>query len=166
MKTLLILRHAKSSWADMSLDDYERPLNKRGKRDAPRIGRLLRTEDLLPDLVISSKARRARRTARAVADASGFEGELALTDEFYHASPEAYIEVLCELPAEFDCVMIVGHNPGLEYLLEMMTDEDERMPTAALAQVSLLIDTWAQLDVDTVGKLVRLWRPRELPEGL
>lgn len=162
MKTLLILRHAKSSWKNPSLDDHDRPLNKRGKRDAPRMGKLLRKKDLVPDLIISSTARRARKTAKVVAKASHYDGEIRLTRSLYHAGPAEYLEVLRDLPDDYQRVMVVGHNPGMEELLELLTDIPEFMPTAALAQVALPIDRWAELDDTVPGELRKLWRPREL----
>lgn len=162
MKTLLILRHAKSSWSDASLSDHDRPLKRRGKRDAPRMGRLLRDEELLPDLVISSSARRALSTAEAAASASGFEGQIEVTRAFYHADPETYIERLKLLPNEIDRVLIVGHNPGVEMLLAELTGFHERMPTAALAQVDLPVEEWTDIALDSGGFLENLWLPREL----
>jgi phosphohistidine phosphatase len=165
MKLLLILRHAKSSWKDRSLDDHDRPLNKRGKRDAPRMGQLLRQEDLLPDLILSSTAVRARTTAEMVADASRYRGPLELVPELYAAEPEVYTNLLGRLNEDSSSVMVVGHNPGLEQLLHTLTGMEESLPTAALAKVELEIDAWSELDRSRRGSLVRLWRPRELDKG-
>jgi len=162
MKTLLILRHAKSSWSDPSLADHDRPLNKRGKRDAPSMGELMRSEELTPDLIISSSAKRARTTAEIVAEYSGYEGEMWLERDLYAAEAEAYLATLKSLPDEYKTVMVVGHNPGLEELVEELTEDYERMPTAALAQVSLPIERWRELDDETEGELVYVWRPKEL----
>jgi phosphohistidine phosphatase len=162
MKTLLILRHAKSSWKDASLADHDRPLKKRGKRDAPRMGQLLRQEDLLPDLVVSSTAKRARITAERVMEESGYEGEILLSRDLYAFGAEPYLETLSELPQEYDRVMVVGHNPGMEELIELLTGEYQRFPTAALAQIELPIESWRQIDDDCEGRLVNLWRPKEL----
>jgi phosphohistidine phosphatase len=162
MKTLLILRHAKSSWDNARLTDYERPLNKRGKIDAPRIGKLLREQELVPDLIITSSAERALATAEAVALASGYEQEIKATRSFYHADPEAYLDVLRQLDDSLERVMAVGHNPGMEELLEELTGLWEQMSTAALAQISLPINQWSELDEETTGELVNLWRPKEL----
>lgn len=162
MKTLLILRHAKSSWKDSEIADHERPLNKRGKKDAPRMGRLLREEGLQPDLIISSTARRARSTAEAVAEESGFGGDVQLSQDLYAAGSEAYIDALHSLPDEIASVLVVGHNPGLEELLENLSGENESLPTAALARVTLPILHWQELTAETQGKLEGLWRPREL----
>jgi phosphohistidine phosphatase len=162
MKRLLILRHAKSSWKDERLSDFERPLNKRGQFDAPRMGRLLAQRDLTPQLIISSAAKRARLTAEAVAAASGYTEDIYLTRDLYLASPEEYIDVLSEQGAGHDTVMVVGHNPGIEDLLELLIDYWERMPTAALANVELPIIDWHELTPETQGSLMDLWRPQEL----
>jgi phosphohistidine phosphatase SixA/predicted ArsR family transcriptional regulator len=162
MKTLLVLRHAKSSWKDTNIPDHDRPLNKRGKQDAPRMGLLLRSEDLLPDLIVSSTAKRARDTVKYVAEESGYGGDILWSESLYAAEPQAYIETLRNLPAGFERVMVVGHNPGLEELIAMLTDEWEPMPTAALAEITLQIDNWSDIGYEPVGKLVKVWRPREL----
>ena len=121
MKSLLILRHAKSSWKHPELTDHDRPLNKRGKRDAPRMGEILRSAHLMPEAITSSTAARARATAEAVAKASGYKGKIALNRSLYAAGPEAYLKVLHELSDHYKRVLVVGHNPGLEELLEMFT---------------------------------------------
>jgi phosphohistidine phosphatase len=158
----LILRHAKSSWKDTGLADHDRPLTKRGQRDAPRVGRLLRDENLTPDLILSSTARRALDTAEAVAEAGKYEGEIESRPEFYMAGPEAYFRALRALSDDYECVMVIGHNPGLEELAEALTGESETMPTAALAQVELTLERWRDLSDETEGRLVNVWRAREL----
>lgn len=162
MKTLLILRHAKSSWNNARLSDHQRPLNQRGRQDAPRMGRLLRTEELVPDLIISSTAERALATAEAVALSSGYEAEIRSTRLLYHAEPEAYLDAVRQTDDARECVMVVGHNPGVSELLERLTGDQEQMPTAALAQILLPIKSWRELNEATEGQLVNLWRPREL----
>ena len=162
MKTLLILRHAKSSWKNPGLADYDRPLNQRGKRDAPRMGQLLKKENLTPDAILCSTAKRARDTAEAIAETSGYEGEIEFKPEFYMGDPEAYRRALRGVSDDCQCVMVVGHNPGLEELVETLSGEAETMPTGALAQVSLPIQRWRQLADETKGKLINVWRPKEL----
>src|SRR5688500_15561286 len=110
MKTLLLLRHAKSSWKDDSLDDHDRPLNERGKQEAPRMGQLLLDEQLLPDIILSSDAKRARRTVEKVCDAAGYRGETVLTSELYLANAAGYLKVLSRLPEHVSRVLVVGHN--------------------------------------------------------
>ena len=121
MKTLLLLRHAKSSWKDGDLDDHDRPLNGRGKRDAPRMGRLLAEERLLPELILCSSAKRCRKTAEHVIAESGYRGETRLTGELYEAGAEKLREVLAGLAGEPTRVLLIAHNPGLEELLELFT---------------------------------------------
>ncbi len=162
MKTVLILRHAKSSWSNPGLADIDRPLNKRGKRDAPRMGALLREQDLVPDIILSSPARRARKTVQAVSDISSYPGEIEVVQDFYPGDPETFIETLASLPDQVDSVMIVAHNPGLEELLYELSGESARMPTSALAQVALPLKSWQDLEDEVQGKLVNLWRVKEL----
>jgi len=162
MKTLLVLRHAKSSWNDSSLDDHERPLNERGRRDAPRMGELVQEYGLLPDLVVSSDAVRAQLTAEAVVESAGYTGEILLDERLYLASPAEIILVLRTMREDAGTIMIVGHNPGLEELVEQLTGERQDLPTAALAQIALPIDRWDDLEISTRGTLVGHWRPGEL----
>ena len=162
MKKLLVLRHAKSSWKDTGISDHDRPLNKRGKEAAPLMGQVLYEEDLVPEAILSSTALRARQTADLVAEASGFEGEIVYLEDFYHAWPSDYLDALRVLSDDIDSAMIVGHNPGMEMLLEMLTGESERFPTAALALIYLPIVYWSQLNDETEGEFVDLWLPRML----
>ena len=162
MKTLLLMRHAKSSWANDGQVDWERPLNERGQRDAPHMGQWLRQQGLAPDVVISSTARRAVDTAAAVIDASGFGGEWLREGSLYAAEPEAFFEVLHGVPETCGTVLVIAHNPGIEEVIEALTGEAETMPTAALAQISLPIENWQALLPDVEGKLEQVARPREL----
>jgi phosphohistidine phosphatase len=163
MKTLLVLRHAKSSRDDPARDDHERPLNERGRRDAPGMGALVREYGLLPDVVISSDAVRARLTAEAVARSARYAGEILLDERLYMASAARILSRLRTVRENAGIVMIVGHNPGLEELVERLTGELQELPTAALAQISLPIDRWRDLKRSTRGTLVGCWRPKELP---
>jgi len=162
MKTLLLVRHAKSSWRHADLADHERPLNKRGKRDAPRMGRLLRDEGLTPDVILSSTAERAQKTAQAITETSGCKGGIELVEDLYHGGPSACITLLRRLPDRCERVAVVGHNPGIEDLLTVLTRADEMLPTAAVAHVVLPVSQWRDLSETTEGTLVTVWRPREL----
>jgi phosphohistidine phosphatase len=108
MKSVLILRHGKSSWKDPELTDHDRPLNKRGKRDAPHIGAFLKNEHLDPVVIISSTAIRTRTTAEAVSKASGYKGEIKLNRSLYAAGPNAYLDVMDDLSDDYVRVLIVG----------------------------------------------------------
>lgn len=164
MKTFLVLRHAKSSWDNLRLADHDRPLNERGKADAPRIGRLLKRLDLTPDLIITSSAERALATAEAVAMDSSYERALTVTRQLYHAEPAAYLAAVRKHARDEACVMVIGHNPGIAELVEQLSGQYEAMPTAALAQFQLAIDDWQRLTEGTPATLVQVWRPRELAE--
>ena len=161
-KTLLVLRHGKSSWEDASLQDIERPLNKRGKRDAPRMGKLLAELGLIPDLIISSNARRANDTAKAVSEYCGYQGIIELGSSFYSADLNAYLEALRLVPDRNTTVLIVGHNPAVEDLVLALTKKITPMQTCALARIDLEIDRWRDLDKNIEGNLMKVWRPSEL----
>lgn len=159
MKTLLLLRHAKSSWKYDDLADHDRPLKKRGEQAAVLMGELIRKHDLTPQRILSSTARRALKTAELVAVACHYEERIIATRAFYGAEPDDFVNVLRGLADADERVMIVGHNPDLEMLLESLTGALESLPTAALAQVALPIDSWKALAEDTPGRLVRFWSP-------
>ena len=162
MRTLLLLRHAKSSWKHRELSDHDRPLNGRGKRDAPRMATLLAELRLRPDLILSSTAKRARRTAEAVAQRCAHEGLAQLDRRLYLADPADIVDVLREVGGRSPCVLLIGHNPGLEALVAQLTGYVEPLPTAGLAHIELPIRGWRSLRLTTRGRLVNLWRPREL----
>ena len=161
MKTLLLMRHAKSSWDQPELPDHERPLNKRGLRDAPRMGKLLLENKLTPELILSSSAKRARDTASHVAQACHYEGEPELLDVLYETSAWNYIKTLHVLPNAYERVLIVGHNPVLEALLLTLASTYRQMPTAAIAHLELPTQRWDVLrEVDAT--VVNLWTPKTL----
>lgn len=162
MKSVLILRHAKSSWKHPDIDDHDRPLNKRGKRDAPIMGNLLKNERLVPDLIISSTAKRAHSTAKDVAKSSGYKGKITLDHSLYAAEPAAYIDVLHHLSNEYTRVLMVGHNPGVEELVSMITGEEHLMPTCSLVHIQFPINSWNEIKYKARGKLLGTWQPREL----
>ncbi len=163
MKTLLIMRHAKSSNKDDDITDHERPLNKRGQLAGPRMGRLLKEEGLVPDLILSSSAKRARMTAEAVADQSGYAGEVRVSTDLYATGPGAFIRALQFTPKDANRVLVVGHNPGMEELVEVLTKQVKTLPTASIVQIDLPIHSWKEISETTQGELVYFWKPRELP---
>ncbi|WP_425613481.1 histidine phosphatase family protein [Anatilimnocola sp. NA78] len=162
MKTLLLLRHAKSSWKDSDLDDHDRPLNKRGKRDAPRMGQLLLDENLLPDLIVCSSAKRTRRTAELVSETSGYRGETRITGDVYEAWADRLLTTIQAFPAEASRVLLIGHNPGLEELLEAVTGNYRPLSTAALAWLEFPVDDWREINKENKAELKHVWQPREL----
>jgi phosphohistidine phosphatase len=163
MKTLLLLRHAKSSWKNESLDDHDRPLNERGKKEAPKMGQLLLEEHLLPDIILSSDAKRCRRTVERVCDAAGYRGETVLSSELYLANPATYLKAIARQSEQTSRLLVVGHNPGLEELLESLIGRYEPMTTAALAHIRFdNLERWSDTNASTRGELVKLWQPMEL----
>ncbi len=163
MKTLLLMRHAKSSFKESDLPDFERPLSKRGEKDAPRMGKLLKDKELTPDLILSSTAQRASLTAEMVADKCKYEHEIVFVQNFYLGEPEAYLISLRDLDDESnDIVLVIGHNPGLESLLQLLTDRVESLPTSAIAHLELPIRTWKALNTDVIANLKHLWLPRDI----
>jgi phosphohistidine phosphatase len=165
MKTVLLMRHAKSSWKDKNLEDIDRTLNKRGKKDAGRMGHLIKEKELLPELILCSSAVRARSTAELFVEKSGYKGEVRYLDAFYLAEPMVYAEAIRTLPEELERVMLIGHNPGMEGLLQILSGKVESLSTAAIAHLKLTIDHWSDFDYSTCGDIKHLWRPRDLKDG-
>lgn len=161
MKTLLLLRHAKSSWKDIDVRDFDRPLNQRGLKAAPAIGRLIKKRKLQPDLVLSSPAERARQTTQLVIEAAGLKAELRYDERIYEASVARLLGVVSELDDEAGIIMLVGHNPGFEELLEALTGEAHKLSTAALACIELNIEKWNKLRAGG-GRLEWLVKAKEL----
>lgn len=160
MKTLFVLRHAKSSWDDSSLADFDRPLNDRGKTAAPFMGRIMAERDLHPDVILSSPAVRARETASLVKKAGKLDAEIRFEERIYEASPPTLKQVVAGIDDEFRSAMIVGHNPGMEGFIRLLTGRLEAMPTAALAIIDLDIARWEDINTDR-GTLRQVIRPKD-----
>lgn len=166
-RTLALLRHAKSDWHTESRD-FDRPLNKRGRKDAPRIGAWLKRQGWVPELIYSSPAIRARETIESVIAAGGGEaGNLHWDDELYLASQDRLLQRIRTLPPDIERVMLVGHNPGLEELLEYLsrgpvprTTSGKVLTTANLALLRLEGD-WKDVDHHS-AELLELVRPPDL----
>jgi phosphohistidine phosphatase len=161
MKTVLLMRHAKSSWKNYKQKDFDRPLNKRGKRDAPLMGKMLAQKQMLPQLILASPAIRARSTAEIVSEKCGYQGEITYIDSFYMAEPPIYSAAICSLPDEIERVLIIGHNPGLEALLQMLSGQVESLPTAAIAYLAFQIEHWNEFKSAGRPEICELWRPPE-----
>jgi len=161
MKTLLLLRHAKSGWKDNGLGDFDRPLNQRGLKAAPAMGKLLRKRKLQPDLVLSSPAERARQTTQLVLESADLKTELRYDERIYEAGVARLLEIISQIDDEADVAMLVGHNPGFEDLQEALTGEAHDFPTAALACIELNIEKWNKVRAGA-GRLEWLATPKEL----
>ena len=146
-KILYLVRHAKSSWKDMSLGDQQRPLNKRGRRSAPEMGRRMAAQGHKPELIISSPANRAFTTACKIAAELDFDESEIVTDEnLYFSGSSGMKGVLADVDDRFRKVMMVGHNPDMTYLMNILGNTHvDNMPTAAIAVIGFDIASWAEL---------------------
>jgi phosphohistidine phosphatase len=162
VKTLFLLRHAKSSWKDQSLPDFERPLNRRGKEAAERIGRYLKHKLIVPELILSSPAARARETVERVSKAAKLVTEVRFDQRIYEAGGLRLLEVVSQIENERQTALLVGHNPGLEELVMLLTGDTEQLPTAALAKIEIKSSKWTTAG-DKRAKLAWLIKPRDLP---
>jgi len=144
MKTLYILRHAKSSWEFEELSDHDRPLNKRGRNDAPLMGRELSSRGVLPDLIVSSPAVRAITTATLVGKEMGYDPDDIIIDErIYGADKNVLLEVAQETPAEHESVMLVGHNEAITDFANMLSPEVVgSIPTTGVVALSFDCESW------------------------
>ncbi len=134
--TVIFLRHAKSSWKDAGLMDDERPLNRRGRADAPEMGRRLKAQGCHADLIITSTAVRAVMTAKRAAKAMGFTGKIVKEPDLYLAGTASYLKTLSSLDEDITSVMVVSHNPGTQQIVEYLSGRYFSMPTAAYAKLS------------------------------
>jgi phosphohistidine phosphatase len=160
MKTLIIMRHAKSSWDDASLSDFERPLNERGLQTAPFIGKMMWENQLSPDKILSSPAERAKQTSLLVKESGDLGAAVECNEKIYEASPFTLLEIISETPAAINTLMLVGHNPGIEGLVKLLTGESHSIPTGALIKLSLNVSNWSGTHNDC-GSIDMFIRPRE-----
>lgn len=164
-KTLLLVRHAKSSWDDPGVADQARPLNKRGTRDAAAMARRVAHRPNRPELIVTSPALRAHRTAEAMAAALGLEAELLVVDErVYDATTADLLDVIRSLDDRHARVMLVGHHPGITDMVNLLTDANlEKLPTCGVAAVRLDVRSWADVH-DGGAELIELDAPKNHPQ--
>ncbi len=153
MKTLYLVRHAKSSWEDPALTDIERPLNKRGIKDAPKMGKVLKKADLKPDCIITSHARRALETAEIIADKIGFPiKKVKVVEKLYLASTCDFFERISKLDDKLNTVVIVGHNPGLTSLANQLSNASiDNIPTCGIFVVKFDLKHWRKVSPRSGG---------------
>lgn len=145
MKTLYVLRHGQAAPEGEASTDHERPLTRRGQAEVARTALALRGRPGSPSLVLSSSAIRARRTAELCRSACAVGAELDIIDELYLAGPQSYLVALAARGKGHGVVMVVGHNPGLELLVQQLTERSEHLATASLVEIELPIEGWAEL---------------------
>lgn len=171
MRTLLLLRHAKSSWDDPGLEDFDRPLAPRGEQAAPLMAAYLKNKDLRPDLVLCSPARRARQTWSLVARGLGDKVAVKELQGLYLGAPSRLLEAIRHTPDSASCVMLVGHNPGMEHLAmalagpsskpKAMAKLHSKFPTATLAEIEFDVAAWTDVGRGK-GRLKRFIQPKDL----
>jgi phosphohistidine phosphatase len=168
MKTLCLLRHAKSDWDNPALSDHDRPLNKRGRKAARRMARLIQDEQVDIDHVLCSTAVRTQETWARMQDewADKPEATPVVVHErgLYLCEVDDIPPLIRRMPADCRSLLVIGHNPGMEEMLAALTGQPERFPTAALAVLHVEIDDWGEFSLDCPSRLKHLWRPRELPD--
>ena len=147
MKKLYLIRHAKSSWSNPGLSDFERPLNKRGLQDAAIMGKVLKQTLSKPDCVLTSSARRALETAEIIADKIGFPTKKVIIDErIYNAVTYDLLEIITELDDNSDTVVLFGHNPGMTNLANLLNDvEIDNIPTCGIFAIEFNTKTWRKI---------------------
>jgi phosphohistidine phosphatase len=161
MKTLILVRHAKSSWDDPSLDDRDRPLNGRGKKDAPAMGERLAKLGIEPELMVSSPAVRALTTAEIFAKALDFKRKKIMVDEqIYASSPAILLKRIHAIDDEVKCAMLFGHNPELSDLAHDFSPQIDDLPTCAVVELHFDVKTWLQISRDTL-KRIELHLPKK-----
>jgi phosphohistidine phosphatase len=145
MKKLILIRHAKSSWNFPHLKDFDRPLNSRGKKDAPLMGRRLKKKKEHPDLIISSPAKRAIKTAKIIAKQLDYpKKKIVVKENIYEASTDDLLEVIRNIDDKFTNVYLFGHNPGFNNLSYYLTKKDvDNIPTCGIFAIEFEIESWA-----------------------
>lgn len=144
-RTIVLIRHAKSSWANPLQSDFDRPLNDRGKRDAPEMGKKLKKEGIIPDLIISSTAKRTKQTAKRIAEETGYDVDnIKWEEKLYHCIPQVLEEVLYEVSDRIKTVIIIAHNPGItEFVNQLSPDfKTDNMPTCGIVAAHVDAVEW------------------------
>jgi len=146
MKKLYLIRHAKSSWKNLDIDDFERPLNKRGEKNAPFMGEILKDKGVFPDLILSSPALRAKTTAMTIAKKIDYKKKLAYRKKIYEASSSELLKILKSIDDSHKTVFLVGHNPSLNDLAEYFVEFYNNIPTCGIVEIEFSTRSWATIE--------------------
>jgi phosphohistidine phosphatase len=163
-RTLVIIRHAKSSWANPLQSDFDRPLNDRGKHDAPLMGKELKKRDIIPDLIISSTAKRTRQTAKKIAEEVGYDIDMINWEEkLYHCIPSVFEEIIYELGDRVKTVFIVAHNPGITAFANQLSPgfSIENMPTCCAIGAHVETDEWSNFSMAEREVFLKLYPAKD-----
>ncbi len=161
-RTLVLMRHAKSDWGDEALSDHDRPLNPRGRRDAPRMAEWLSEIDLIPDLILSSSSERTRQTVELMTAQWQGQPAVSFCDALYLPTPDTMLKVAASDGCDAEVLMMVSHNPATAYLVSELADRAIEMPTAAIAVFEVMISDWSKLRRSTPANLTQFMRPKAL----
>ncbi|BAF72842.1 SixA phosphatase family protein [Sulfurovum sp. NBC37-1] len=143
MKKLYLIRHAKSDWSDLSKNDFDRGLNKRGKRSIPIMAKALREKGIIPDLILSSSAKRAKKTAKGLSKALHYEGKIFFNEGLYFTEPEEMIEMVRNVDDRYQSLFLIGHNPEMTELANILTEVYiDNTPTLGIVAISFDIQKW------------------------
>ena len=162
MRTIYLLRHAKSSWKQPELSDLERPLNKRGKRDAPKMGKLLRKRKEIPGLIISSPAKRAFATAKRFAQELKYRiKKIVKRKQLYMGTTEDFIDTISQAEKKFKSIMLVSHNPGITVFANEVSDSHiDNIPTSGVVRIDFDINDWGEIK-GSKGKMIFFEYPKK-----
>ena len=161
-RILILMRHAKSDWGDESLSDHQRPLNHRGKRDAPRMATWLAEIDMVPDMILSSSSERTRETVALMTEQWSMEPTTSFSESLYLATPETILSTIRSDACDAIKLVVVAHNPGMAHLVSSLAEEFVEMPTAAVAIFKIPASDWSSLQTSTSMSLLQLMRPKAL----
>ena len=161
MKKLIIIRHAKSDWKDNSLDDYDRPLNKRGLNDAVVMGKLLHKNGLKPDLIMSSPALRAMKTAELISKEVEYKNVIYPNQYIYEAYVNTLQDIVSFINDDYDTVFLVGHNPGVSALAYMLSELKESISTCATIEINFDCKSWMEVSKEN-STLISYTSPKKL----
>ena len=147
MKRLYLIRHAKSDWSDLSESDFERGLNKRGKRNIVRMANALKEMEIKPDLIISSSAKRAKKTAKGLAKNLGYDHDIMLLDTLYMCEPQEWMETIHHIPEKYQSVFIIGHNPEITDVTNHLIDDYiDNIPTLGIIGFDIAVQKWEKFE--------------------
>ncbi len=162
MRTLVLMRHAKSDWKQPGLSDHDRPLNARGKLAAPAMGRHARDAGLTVDVILASSAVRVQETIGLLRQVWAGTAELLTSRSLYLASPQQIMQEVKSLPDSWQSALVVAHNPGVSALASMLASQALEMPTAAMAVFRFNTDSWQTTFTSATAELIEFWKPKEL----
>jgi phosphohistidine phosphatase len=160
VKKVYIIRHAKSSWKDETLDDFERTLNKRGKSNAVMMGSLLKEKNIMPDIILSSPAKRAKITAEIIAKKVDYLKDIVFDDGVYESTQSKLHKILTKVDDKNGILFLVGHNPSLNMLVEGYVELNENIPTCGVVEIEFECDKWADIDAKN-AKLISFDYPKK-----